>query len=323
MEAPPRGARRPALGYALAAGAAAMWSLNGSLARYLLDDGVSALRLAQLRSLGSWLLLVGALALWRRDLLRVERREVPALAFLGVAGLALVHCLYFVSIDRLQIGVALTIQYLAPLLLLLWLRLFHGRRLARSLWGAVALSVAGCFLVVRAYEAGGLDGLGIAAAFGSAIAFAVYIVGSERAGHDHMPVTTLAWAFGFASLFWALVTPWWTFPFHEFATLRAQLLGLGVIVIGTLLPFLCMVAALRHLPAPRAAIVSTLEPVLASVFAYLIHDEALAAVQIAGGALVVVAVAWVQTRQPDLQAELAPLSARRRARSVPLERAGH
>jgi drug/metabolite transporter (DMT)-like permease len=83
-------------------------------------------------------------------------------------------------------------------------------------------------------------------------------------------------------------------------------LGLGVIVIGTLLPFLCMVSALRHIPAPRAAVVATLEPVLAAVFAWLIHGEALAAVQIAGGAVVLAAVVWVQSRRPDLESELAP-----------------
>lgn len=299
--------RRPPLGYALALAAATMWSLNGSISRQLLDDGVSAVRLSELRSFGSWAILIVVLAVTRRDLLRVDRRDVPALAFLGIAGLALVHATYFVAIDRLQIGVALTIQYLAPLLMLVWLRLVHGRRLAPSLWGAVGLSVAGCFLVVRAFDAGGLDGLGVAAAFAAAISFAVYIVGAERAGHAHQPVTTLVWAFGFASLFWAVAAPWWSFPFDEFGSAGAVGLGLGVVVIGTLLPFICMVAALRHIPGPRAAIVSTLEPVLAALFAWLIHDEALAAVQILGGGLVLAAVVWVQAHRPDLEAESAPL----------------
>lgn len=299
--------RRPALGYALALAAAVMWSLNGSISRELLDDGVGAVRLSELRSFGSWAILVAVLAVTRRDLLRVERREIPALAFLGIGGLALVHATYFVAIGRLQIGVALTIQYLAPLLILVWLRVVHGRSPAPSLWGAVALSVIGCFFVVRAFDADALDGLGVAAAFGAAITFAVYVVGGERAGRAHAPVTTLVYAFGFASLFWAVVAPWWSFPFAHFASTGAILLGLGVIVIGTLLPFICMVEALRHVPGARAAIVSTLEPVLAAVFAWLIHDEALAAVQIGGGALVLAAVVWVQAQRPDLEAESAPL----------------
>jgi drug/metabolite transporter (DMT)-like permease len=67
-----------------------------------------------------------------------------------------------------------------------------------------------------------------------------------------------------------------------------------------------MVAALRHIPGSRAAVVATLEPVLGAVFAWVIHDEALGAIQIAGGVAVIVAVAWVQSTRPNLQAEAAP-----------------
>ena len=286
--------------------AATMWAANGSIARFLLDDGVSAPRLSQLRSAGSFVILAVALALVRRDLLRVDRRDVPQLAFLGIAGLALVHASYFAAIDRLQIGVALTIQYLAPVLLLLWLRFGHGRRLATRLWGAVFLSVGGCFFVVRAYDAGDLDGAGLGFALAAAVTFAIYMVGSERLGQRYEPATTLLWAFGFASAFWAIAQPWWSFPSGDFESSEALLQGLGVIVIGTLMPFLCIVAALRHLPAPRAAVVATLEPVLAALFAWIVHEEALAAVQIAGGCAVITAVAWVQTHRPDTEQEAAP-----------------
>jgi drug/metabolite transporter (DMT)-like permease len=300
--------RRPARGYLLAATGAALFSLNGIWARYLLDDGLDAARLSQLRSAGSWLLLLAALAIARPDLLRVDRDLLPGLALLGVVGLAGVHATYFLAIDRLEIGPAVTIQYLAPLLLLVWLRTVHGRRIAPSLWGAVALSLAGCFLVVRAYDAGDLDTVGVVAAFASTITFAIYMVGSERAGHRLQPVTTLFWVFGFATVFWALPTPWWSFPWDGLDSLRNVLLGTGLIVAGTLLPFICIVASLRHIPAPRAAVVATLEPALAAVFAWIVLGEELAAVQIAGGVVVLTAVAWVQSRRPDLEAEGAPPS---------------
>lgn len=66
----------------------------------------------------------------------------------------------------------------------------------------------------------------------------------------------------------------------------------------------------RHVPASRAAVVAALEPVLAALFAWLIHDEALAAVQLAGGLIVVASVAWVQSHRPDA-AEAAPAPRRR------------
>ncbi|HEX6712556.1 MAG TPA: EamA family transporter [Thermoleophilaceae bacterium] len=294
--------RSPARGYVLVAVGATMFALGGNLARYMLDDGVSATRLSQLRSAGSLVLLAVALAVTRPELMRVRRSDVPQLAFLGICGLALVHATYYAAIDRLEIGVALVIQYMAPLLLLLWLRFRHGRRLAPSLWGAVALAIAGCALVVRAYDPGSLDGAGVLYAVGAAVTFSIYMVASERAGQRYESVTTLLWAFAFATLFWAVVQPWWDFPYTD----TDVLLAVGVIVIGTLLPFILVVAALRHLPAPRVAVAATLEPVVAAVFAWWLHDEHLALVQLGGGALVLGAVLWVQSHRPDLEAELAP-----------------
>jgi drug/metabolite transporter (DMT)-like permease len=52
--------------------------------------------------------------------------------------------------------------------------------------------------------------------------------------------------------------------------------------------------------------VATLEPVLAAVFAWFLHDETLTPVQVAGGLVVIAAVLWVQARRPDLEQELAP-----------------
>src|SRR3954453_21775998 len=294
--------RSPARGYVLVAAGATMFALGGNLARYMLDDGVSATRLSQLRSAGSLVLLAVALALTRPERMRVRRADLPQLAFLGICGLALVRATYYAAIDRLEIGVALVIQYMAPLLLLLWLRFRHGRRLAPALWGAVALSIVGCALVVQAYEPGSLDGPGVAYAAGAAVTFAIYMVASERSGQRYQSVTTLLWAFGFASLFWAIVQPWWQFPFSRVD----PWLALGVILVGTLFPFICVVAALRELPAPRVAVAATLEPVLAALFAWWLHDEHLAVVQLAGGGLVLGAVLWVQSHRPDLEAELAP-----------------
>jgi drug/metabolite transporter (DMT)-like permease len=298
--------RRPRLGYVLAAVAATMFAVNGSLAKFLLDDGVSAAHLSQLRATLSFALLAGALLLVDRGRLRIARADVPRMAWLGIAGLALVQLTYFLAIERLPISVALVIQFTGPLMVLLWLRAVHGRRLAPSLYGAVALSVAGSALVVEVYDAGSLDGLGIAFALAAAVTFAIYLIGFERAGHAYDAFTTLTWGLGFATLFWLLASPPWTFPFEDLAGPGNLALALGVVVIGTLGPFLLNVSALRHMPAARVGVVATLEPALATLIAWAIHGEALAAAQIAGGLLVVAAVAWVQMHPPAPEVEAVP-----------------
>jgi drug/metabolite transporter (DMT)-like permease len=298
--------RSAARGYALAISAAALWALNGSLSIYLLDDGVEPAELSELRSAGVALILLAVLSVGSPALLRVRRDDVPRLAFLGIAGLALVQVAYYAAIEPLGVGPALTLEYLAPLLVLLWLRIFHGRRMQPSLYAALALSVAGCFFVVRAYDARALDTTGVAWGLVAALAFAIYMTAAERAGHRYQPATILLWGFGFATLFWSLARPWWSFPFDLVDTPRGAGLAVGVVLVGTLVPFMLMVSALRHIPASRAAIVATLEPVLGAAFEWLIHGRELAPVQVAGGFAVLGAVLWVQAQRPDLQQESVP-----------------
>jgi len=294
---------RTALGYGLVVTAVTMFSLNASLALFLLDDGLSATRLSELRSVGALVLLILAVVVLRPAGLRIARAEVPRFAVLGIAGLALVYVTYFVAIERLGVGPGLTLEYLAPLLILLWLRFAHGRRLSPSLWAAVALSLAGSVLVVRAYEPSALDVVGVLAGIGAAVSFAIYFAGSERAGRLHPPLVTLFWAFAFSTAFWLVIQPPWTFPVGLLDSGGDVLLAIAIVVIGTLVPFGLIIAALRHVPAARAAAVATLEPALSALFAYLIHDEALAAIQMAGIAIVLGAVAWVQLQTPDIAEE--------------------
>jgi drug/metabolite transporter (DMT)-like permease len=300
--------RSPRLGYALAATAATLWALNGSLSRFLLDDHMPPARLAELRSIGTFVAIMGAVALTKPSLLRIDQRDLPRFALFGIVGLAGVAAFYFGAIARLQIGVALTIQYLGPVVLLVWLKLVHRRGLPGNLWGAAAVSVLGCFFVVGAYHPGSLDGIGVLEAFGSTATFALYLFSSEKLGQRYEPATTLAWGFGLSSLFWVITQPPWTFPTHILSHGNNLAYATYMVIGGTLIPFACMIAATRHLPAARAGVVATLEPVLGALLAWPIHDQRLSPLQIGGGLVVIAAIVWVQSQRPQLEAELAPVA---------------
>ena len=111
------------------------------------------------------------------------------------------------------------------------------------------------------------------------------------------------WGFGFATLFWLVVAPAWTFPFELLVEPRNLLLALGVSVIGTLCRSCCWSARCAIFPRARVAVVAMLEPVLGAVIAWGVHDQALAATQIAGGVVVLAAITWVQTHRPSRSLE--------------------
>jgi len=299
---------RPAVGYALTLLAAGFFAVNGTVSTLALDAGIEATRLTALRCTGAAVFLVAVLAVVAPARLRLTWREVPFLAVFGVVGVALTQFLYYVAIGRMPVGIALVFEMTAPVFIALYVWLVRREKVRSRLWLALLLSLSGLVFVAEVWQDGGsLDPVGVGAALLAAICLATYYLMGERGTTTRDPVALTCWSFVAAAVFWAFAAPWWEFPFGELGSLRNALLAAGLVVVGTLLPFICMVAALRHVPAPRAGVVATLEPVLAAVFAWVIHDEALAAVQVAGGMAVVAAVAWVQSRRPDLEAELAPV----------------
>jgi drug/metabolite transporter (DMT)-like permease len=301
--------RRSGLGYALVLGAIGLWSVNAAVAKVVIEaGGLSPLRLAEVRATGSALLLFGAVLLLRPLSLRLARREAAFLAVFGIGGLAFVHFFYFAAISRLQIGIALVIQYLAPVLVALWARFFVHEPVRRRLWIALALCLSGLSLVVELWGGGALDGAGVAASLAAAFAYALYILMADhrlRRGRD--AYSLLAWGFVFAALFWAAAQPWWSFP-ARIVTADVSLLGrlealeapvwallAYIVVFGTIVPFVLMVSALHYVSPARATIVAMAEPVLAGLVAYAWLREDIGPQQIGGGILVLTGIVLAQS----------------------------
>lgn len=301
-------AERPLLGYAMVLAAATLWAINGTVSKVILTSAdVSSLRLAEVRSTGSFIGLAAALLLLRSGTLRVSRRELPALVVFGVLGLALVQAFYFLAIARLDIGIALLIQYLAPLLVALWARFVLGEGVRTRIWLALALALSGLALIVDVWSGLTLDGVGVAAALAAAATFAVYILLAERQVGRRDPASLVCYGSLFASLLWAAVQPWWSFPagivgdsvslLGNLAEWHAPvwLLMAFMVIAGTIVPFGLLVAALRHLSATRAGIAAMWEPVAATVIAWAWLGESLTASQLAGGLVVLAGIGLAQT----------------------------
>jgi drug/metabolite transporter (DMT)-like permease len=304
---------RPAFGYVLILLAVGLLAVNATVAKVVIESGgLSALRLAEVRATGAAALFFGGVALVRPASLRLGWRDAAYLAVFGVCGLALAQFLYFVSITRLDIGIALLIANLAPVLIALWARFFAGERVRRRLWVGLALALAGLTLVVELWSGITLDGVGLATSLLTALSYAIFILMADhRLAQGGDVYSLLAWGFVFAAVFWALAQPWWSFPFDVLArdasllgrledvSLPVWALGAYVIVLGGVVPFSLLVSALRHVPPTRAVIVAMSELVLAGIVAYAWLGEELGRPQIAGGILVLAGIVLAQTARPQ------------------------
>lgn len=226
--------------------------------------------------------------------LRVRRGDLPLLVVFGVVGIAAVNLSYYEAISRLPLGVALVIQYTAPLLLLGFARL-RGRRVGVRLWVAGVLTLVGCYFVVGAYDASlrELNAVGAAFAVSSALVFAAYLLMAERILRTYTPWGLLLYGLGVATVAWSLYRiptrlPW------ELALANWPLIA-GVVLIATLVPYVLTLGAVSLLPAARVGLTSTFEPVVGALAAFALLGEVLGPLQLLGGALVLSGIALVQT----------------------------
>lgn len=312
--------RTSPLGGVLAAAAAAfLFALNGSVSKTVLESGLSSLRLVEMRSAGAAVCLLVAVLLTRPRALRTTPRELAFLSVAGVVGIGLVQWFYLVAIARLPVGIALLLEYLAPVLVVVWVRFVRREDVRARLWGALVLSVLGLVVVAEAWRGLRLDGLGVLAGLAAAMSLAAYYLTSERGLGRRDPLSLAAWTFTAAAVFWSLLQPWWTFPWHDLArsvalpgplpdaSVPAWLLVGWVIVLGTVVPYGLILLALRSLGAARTGLLGMAEPVLAALVAYVVLAEALSPVQLLGGAVVLTGIVLAETaRTPPAVAEVVP-----------------
>lgn len=215
---------------------------------------------------------------------RPRLRGHTAVAWRSVIGfgvvLAFMNGLFYLALERLPLGVTVTIEVLGPLAL----SILTATGLARWLWAGLAL--AG----VVALGAGGwdrLDLLGVVFALGAAVSWALYILASARVGREFPRLDGLALAMAVGAV---IVLPFGIWQAGS-ALLRVDILALGaaVALLSSTIPYALELVALRRLPASAFAILMSLGPATASVAGFLLLGQHLSWLEIAGIALVIAA----------------------------------
>ena len=301
-------------GYTLYLLGALTFAMNGTVSKAILFSGVDSARLSQLRVTGAFLFLLAFVAINRPKRLRIERREWPFLVAYGIFGVAMTQYLFFVALQYLPVGVALLIELTAPVFVALWFRFVLREPTRRTVWLALTIALVGLALVAEVWRGFSFEAIGLIAALGAALALSAHYLITDRQMRQpepRDPVSLTMWGFGFASLFWVVVQPWWSFPWSDLAgnsdaslgTIIGErplwLLTTWMIVLGTVVPFWLVVASMRHLRASQASVIGFTEPLLAIIIAWLVLSESLAIVQLIGGVLILTGVVLAErSRQP-------------------------
>ena len=282
---------------------ALFFAFNGIISKIVLIDGPSAWRLTQIRTGGAFVLLLFFHLAFKRHELKATKSELPWLLAFGVVGVAFVQAFYFVAIERMYVGVALLIEFTAPIWILIFLRFVLKKHVPNTFWYAILLSFSGLLMITQIWNGLSLDRLGLIAALVDALSLAGYFLIGDRLGKTKSSGAITTWGFGVTTALLAIALPLWSFPTEIFTrnmkllgrfdgyTLPGWVLILWIVTMGTVLPYLCVVSGLKILSASTASIFGMIEPVLAGMFAWWWLNESLNAIQLLGCVVVIVGIA--------------------------------
>jgi drug/metabolite transporter (DMT)-like permease len=274
------------------------FSLSGLFVTVVLKH-LPAFRLAEFRSVTAVVILGSYVLLTKPHLIKIVRSEIPKLGVYGVVGFALVNFGYLLGIERgVPLALVLILEFTASIWIALWIKFVRKGDVARDMWVAIALSLLGLVLVSKVWNGFAFDLIGIAGSLGSAFALAGYFLMSEKIGKKRESIAMLIFGMGFASIFWLVILPPWSFPFEIF-TMKMDLGGIAagtmvpgwllmaaVAILGTVIPYLCVLTGMRLLTASTSSVIGMLEPVIAGIFAWIWFSQSWDAIQLIGAVVV-------------------------------------
>ncbi len=295
----------PVSGWVLAVVSAASFGLSGAVGRGVMDSGWSAAAAVAVRVLVGAAVLIPVAVVQLRGRWHLVRRYLPLMAVYGAVPVAGCQLAYFTAVKHVPVGVALLVEYTAPLAVVGWLWLRQGQRPTRLtivgaavgalglllvidltagttslvgvLWALVAMVGAAFYFVLSSREVDGLPGAALAA--GGLLVGGLLLLVAGMTGLVPLTASVAPVAYdGFTVAWWIPIT----------------VLGVVTAAAG----YGCGIAATRRLGARLASFVALSEVLAALVFAALLLGQAPAPVQLVGGVLIVAGVVTVRRGEP-------------------------
>lgn len=280
-----------AKGYLLGAVAAATYGMNPLFALPLYDNGMSPDSVLFFRYLFA-IPILGIMLKARGRNFTVQQREIPLLAIFGIL-FALSSLTLFQSYNYMDAGIASTLLFVYPIMVALIMACFFKERLSATTLLCILTAMCGIGLLYKGSDGATLSLTGTLLVFGSALSYAIYIVGINRTRLKEvatLKVTFYVSLFGL-SVFVARLLAGDGLQLPDRWYLWGNMVALGL--FPTAISLLCTTAAIQYIGSTPTAILGALEPVTAIFFGITVFGETLTPRDAAGIVLIIAAVGLV------------------------------
>lgn len=268
---------------------ASLWGTLPVFSRLAYAAGSTAVTAAAMRA---YLAAILSLAwLWaHRAKCQLAWRDVPFYLMYGATGIGGTFLFYMMAIERISTAMAVILLYTGPAFVILISRLAYGEPITRAKALALACTLAGSSLVVRAYDPLALsaDWTGILIGLASGLCYSMTTVVGRLARHKNPPSVNAGLMLAFGAVVFLPIKPPWQIPLPT-PTLWLNYLALAI--LGSVLAYALYLKGLSTgLDGGIASLAATIEPVLATLFGALVFKDLLEPLQILGVAVVLTGI---------------------------------
>lgn len=312
MTSPAPEPRHPWRGYFFIAAATFCWGAAATFGKAIFNGSlfaghslISPVVLTQTRTTFSVLVLAPILLLrFGRDIFSIPRRDLILCALVGTLGVACSNYFYYLAVQKSTVALAITVQYIAPVWVLLYM-VGRGRERATLQKAAAALvAMIGTALAIGVFQSGiKFSLIAVGAALLASFGYSFYNIAAQGLVARNHQFTVMFYVLLSSALMWQFVDPPWRLTAQHYSGSQWEFLFVFA-CLSMVLPYMLYLSGLKYLDPTRAVITSCLEPVFAILFAWVFVHEALRTLQVAGIVAVLVATVMVQMRprvahQPD------------------------
>jgi len=274
---------KEAYGYVLIAVASIIWGTMGIFGEFAFEYGIDPATLIALRLLVSSLTLLIPIVLFRKELFKIQKRDLSMLLIFGIVATALQRVTYFYAIDLTTVTMAAMLFYTYPIFVTIVAALFLKEKITPTIIFAIILTFSGTALVVKAYDPSRFEAdlSGIVFGILSSLFFVFYFLITKELRNRYTNWTLILYGETIGAM---VLVPILFSSFHAIINFPQQLWLLIFIIawFPNLLAYLLYSYALKHVRYSTGSILSVLEPLSAAILSALILSERFELLQIVG-----------------------------------------
>ncbi|MFC4323779.1 DMT family transporter [Litchfieldia salsa] len=284
---------------------ASLWGVIGVFVSYLYGLGLTPIQVVAIRVLTSSLFLLLYVSSLNRKLFKIKLSDSKFFIGTGIISIVFFNLCLFYAIQETSISIASILLYTAPAFVIILSRLFLKESFTLRKMIALFITLIGCSFVIGVFPNAtpSISTYGLLLGLGSGFFYALYSIFGKYALKKYDSITVTLYTFIFAAV---AITPfsglWEGLHILNSPIAWFNILGLGF--LSTTLAYILYTKGLSTVESGRASIIATIEPVVASLFSFMIFDEKLSIWQYMGISLVIIAVIVVQETTKKVKVNL-------------------